>query len=74
MLPLYGSTYREIEKNGFEHINGAIYICEVMAFMRNQNLFELPVGMYEMTARDSVDIDTRGDLDEAVYFLRQLTH
>jgi CMP-N-acetylneuraminic acid synthetase len=43
--------------------NGAIYISEVDKFLKSKNLFEKPLEMYEMSKKESIDIDTRDDLD-----------
>ena len=43
--------------------NGAIYISEVNKFLKNKNLFEKPLEMYEMSKKESIDIDTKDDLE-----------
>lgn len=53
------------------HPNGAIYFFLAGNFRENKNLFSSPLGMYEMTERDSVDIDCRADLELAEMILKQ---
>ena len=44
--------------------NGAIYISEVDKFLEKKNLFVIPLSLYIMTVEDSVDIDTKEDLEK----------
>ncbi|WP_018122454.1 cytidylyltransferase domain-containing protein [Wohlfahrtiimonas chitiniclastica] len=53
------------------HINGAIYICQVAAFLKAQSFFAEPLAIYEMDALSSVDIDTPLDLAYAEFLLQQ---
>jgi N-acylneuraminate cytidylyltransferase/CMP-N,N'-diacetyllegionaminic acid synthase len=47
------------------HPNGAIYFFMAKQFKESKSLFSPPLGMYEMTERDSVDIDSQLDLERA---------
>lgn len=44
--------------------NGAIYISKVDSFLEDKNLFISPLSMYVMIKEDSVDIDTKEDLEK----------
>jgi CMP-N-acetylneuraminic acid synthetase len=44
------------------HPNGAIYLGEIAGYLRDQNLFAAPLGLYEMDAACSIDIDVEQDL------------
>jgi len=46
-------------------INGAIYICSVLEFMKTRNLYAMPMALYEMDDMSSIDIDTYSDFNEA---------
>lgn len=43
--------------------NGAIYIAKIKAYRQSQNLFQEPLSIYIMTEKDSIDIDTKEDLN-----------
>lgn len=45
-------------------INGAIYISEVSAFLKEKNLFEKPLKIYAMDEMSSVDIDNIDDFNK----------
>jgi CMP-N-acetylneuraminic acid synthetase len=45
------------------HPNGAIYFFLVDNFKKNKNLFCPPLGLFEMSEKDSVDIDSPVDLE-----------
>jgi CMP-N-acetylneuraminic acid synthetase len=45
--------------------NGAIYICDVVAFERERRFVVEPSRAYVMTERDSVDIDNHDDIRHA---------
>ena len=51
------------------HPNGAIYFFSAKHFRQSKSLFPPPLGMYEMTERDSVDIDSQFDLERAELLL-----
>jgi CMP-N-acetylneuraminic acid synthetase len=44
--------------------NGAIYISEVKMFLNKKNLFKNPLSVYIMNQNDSIDIDTKEDLEK----------
>ena len=52
------------------HPNGAIYFFDAATFKTTRSLFSPPLGMYEMSERDSIDIDDQGDLAQAERRLR----
>ncbi|EMA61289.1 N-acylneuraminate cytidylyltransferase [Halorubrum distributum JCM 13561] len=43
-------------------INGAVYVTDVAEFMETENIITGKTGIYEMSERESVDIDTPFDL------------
>jgi N-acylneuraminate cytidylyltransferase/CMP-N,N'-diacetyllegionaminic acid synthase len=43
-------------------INGAVYVTDVAEFMKTENTITGKTGIYEMSERESVDIDTPFDL------------
>jgi len=43
--------------------NGAIYISEVENFLNTKNLFKSPLGIFVMGKEESVDVDTKEDLN-----------
>ena len=51
--------------------NGAIYICDIARFRAGEGLFFSDTVFYLMSARDSVDIDTRDDLVQAEEYLSE---
>ncbi len=42
--------------------NGAIYICKVNSFLKEKNIFSIPLKIFKMKKEYSVDIDTANDL------------
>lgn len=42
-------------------VNGAIYICNVKDFLKQQSFFAQPFGIYKMDKNNSTDIDTMDD-------------
>ena len=45
--------------------NGAIFLIDCTAFRREKRFFADPVGGYEMSVKDSLDIDTETDFEKA---------
>ena len=45
--------------------NGAIYISDIKAFIETSSFFTAPFHIYEMTDRDSIDIDDENDFQLA---------
>lgn len=50
-------------------VNGAIYICNVKDFLKQQSFFAQPFGVYKMDHMSSTDIDNLEDFMKAEQFL-----
>jgi len=53
-------------------INGAIYISNVSSFLETKDLFQEPLTIYQMNQQESIDIDTKVDLDNCENILKKL--
>lgn len=51
--------------------NGAIYICYVKEFLKNQKLFTLKTISYEMSEDKSIDVDFKEDLDRIFMLMKK---
>jgi CMP-N-acetylneuraminic acid synthetase len=68
LSPAFGSDYLSMPRQRLPlcvRQNGAIYICDVVAFERERRFVVAPSRAYVMTERDSIDIDNHEDIRRA---------
>lgn len=66
IIPLFSNEYLTMPRQKLPttyRINGAIYISNVSSFLKTKDLFQEPLTIYQMNQQESIDIDTKVDLD-----------
>lgn len=75
IMPLFSNEYLTMPRQKLPttyRINGAIYISNVSSFLETKNLFQEPLTIYQMNQQESIDIDTKVDLDNCENILKKL--
>lgn len=75
IMPLFSNEYLTMPRQKLPttyRINGAIYISNVSSFLETKDLFQEPLTIYQMNQQESIDIDTKVDLDNCENILKKL--
>lgn len=74
IIPLFSNEYLTMPRQKLPityRINGAIYISEISSFLQTKDLFQKPLTIYLMDQQNSIDIDTKMDLDRCENIIKK---